>query len=191
MSAFHLAFFALCLFSLALAIPTWEGINVRGSIGSLVPGTSYIEALGPARGNEKSQLRHLSLPVPGNPGNLTVMPNYRAPGLFYVGQNQLWNFVNETAIFPVNAINVTSTSEFPLQLIVGTKQAGISTGSWRWRGTMLYYDQGSRGNQGLFYTCTTDSGLPGVFMFLQPSPTPPGCDTLTLHSFSRDHLEKF
>ncbi|TFK43537.1 hypothetical protein BDQ12DRAFT_731546 [Crucibulum laeve] len=186
--AFAIGLLCLSIASVA-AIPTWEGLNGRGSMGSLVPGASYIEALGPVRDNEV-QTKHLTVHVPGSLGNLTVAPNSREPPLFYIYQNQLWQFTNETTIYPVNVVNVTGTSDFPLQLVLGTKREGVSTGSWRWRGAMLYYDQGTKGNQGLFYSCITESELPGVFMFLKPSPTPPGCEPLTLHSFGREYLNK-
>ncbi|KAF8076379.1 hypothetical protein FPV67DRAFT_414750 [Lyophyllum atratum] len=172
------------------AIPAWEGARGQTSISSLVSGTSYIEAVGSSRDCESYRTTHLSLLHPGQPGNLTVAPNTRVPSLFYIHRNQLWQFHNETSIYPVNVLNSTMTG-FPLQLIVGKKSAGIRSGSWRWHGTMLYYDQGSAGNGGLYYSCTMEDGSNGVFMFLQPSPTPPACERMTMHSWSRSYMNEY
>ncbi|KAG5646558.1 hypothetical protein DXG03_002861 [Asterophora parasitica] len=96
------------------------------------------------------------------------MPNSRQPSLFYIHRSQLWLFVNETTIFPVNALNTTNKADFPLQLVVGRKRQGSKTGLWRWQGTMLYYDQGKdSGNGGLYYSCTLPDGSNGVFTFLK------------------------
>lgn len=76
--------------------------------------------------------------------------------------------MNETTIFPVNVINATETSDFPLQLIVGHKPKRIANGTWRWKGTMLFYDSDTTGNQGIYYGCKIKNGTSGVFMFLQP-----------------------
>jgi len=175
-----------CTFYIALVvtIPTWQGLNGRYPIGSLVPGVTYIEALGPVR-DSGIQTKYLSVQMPGQSGNLTIAPNIRAPPLFYINRNQLWQYNNETAIYHVNLVNVTKTGDFPLQLILGKKKTGVNDGIWRWQGTMLYYDLGSKGNMGLYYNCQLQDGSTGIFMFLQPSRTPPECETLTLHTFSR------
>lgn len=61
-------FLISCLAFISVAgIPTWEGPwgdQFRASIGSLVPGASYIEALGPIRQNEVHQTKHLSVASP-------------------------------------------------------------------------------------------------------------------------------
>ncbi|GLB33803.1 hypothetical protein LshimejAT787_0106870 [Lyophyllum shimeji] len=168
------------------AVPAWEAARGQTSIGSLVPGASYIEAIGASR--EKYRTTHLSALIPGQPGNLTVLHNARAPSLFYINRGQLWQFHNESAIYPVNVVNSTSITGFPLQLVTGKKQAGIRSGTWRWQGTVLNYDQGSRGNTGLFYSCTLEDGTSGVFMFLQPSPTPLQCERMTMHSWLRTYI---
>lgn len=41
-----------------LGIPTWEGFHTRDTIGSIVTGAGYIEALGPVRSN-----RAVSCPI--------------------------------------------------------------------------------------------------------------------------------
>lgn len=208
---------------LVVAIPTWEGLNGRSSIGSLVPGAAYIEAMGPARGHDY-QTRHLSVQILGafprllfrsvtnhillinlgQPGNLTLTPNTRAPPLFYINRNQLWQYNNETAIYYVNVMNTTKTSHFPLQLVLGKRKTGFISGIWQWRGTMLYYDQGQKGLTGLYYNCPA-----GLFMYLQPyvahtyvdlwniissslsrGATPAGCELVTLHSFSRNYMDQ-
>jgi len=53
----------LCSLSLVVAVPTWEGTTGRGSIGSLVPGASYIHAMGP--GAYGGTANHLALHNPG------------------------------------------------------------------------------------------------------------------------------
>ncbi|KAF5387596.1 hypothetical protein D9615_000406 [Tricholomella constricta] len=181
------ALLSLAIF--ATAVPTWDGARGQISINSLVQGTSYIEAVGPIK-DDQFRTTHLSLVHPGQPGNLTVLPNSRAPPLFYIFRNQLWLFNNETSIYPVNALNTTNKANFPLQLVVGNKHTGSRHGSWRWHATMLYYDQGTAGNGGLYYSCTMEDGSNGVFIFLKPSPTPPGCETMTLHSWSHTYVNQ-
>ncbi|PFH52718.1 hypothetical protein AMATHDRAFT_139194 [Amanita thiersii Skay4041] len=182
---------AKCLFSIllfatiTLAFPAaWGDFNTRNSIGNLVSGASSIQAVGPVRGSHV-QSRDLVLHEPGSPGNLTVLRHAPMRPLFYIHQNQLWHYQNETAIWPVNLVNVTKTAELPLQLVVQPRRAGILDTSWRWRGTMLYLDHGLTSSQGLFFICPTTDDQSGVFTFLVSSPTPPGCDPVTLHSFQR------
>jgi hypothetical protein len=111
----------------------------------------------------------------GQTGNLTIQLTYRGnPPNFYVNNNRLWLYNNETSIFHVNAVNITTRAGYhpvqghPLQLSVNTKREGLMDGVWRWRGTMLYYDYGKYGNSGLYYLCTLNDGTKGVFMFLKP-----------------------
>lgn len=68
----------------------------------------------------------------------------------------------------MNVHNSTLTSELPLQLIVGKKQEGVKGGSWRWQGTMLFYEQGSATNGGVYYACQDTNGLMGLFLYLKP-----------------------
>ncbi|RDB22858.1 hypothetical protein Hypma_010204 [Hypsizygus marmoreus] len=181
------AVFFLWFAILVAGVPTWEGLNGGSSIGSLVPGASYIEALAPVKDNER-QTHHLALDSPGHPGKLTILPNTKAPPLFYINRNKLWQFNNETSIFHVNVLNETQSDGYPLQLVVGKKQTGLTGGSWRWRGTMLYYDHGPAGNSGLYYSCRLADGSYGVFMFLRPSKTPIDCETITFHSWNRNYI---
>lgn len=90
------------------------------------------------------------------------------PPLFFINQSQLWQFYNDSAIYPVNVMNTTGVAQAPLQLVLGARRAGMTGGSWRWWGTMLRYDLGKGSNNGLFYTCPTEGGASGVFMFLEP-----------------------
>ena len=92
----------------------------------------------------------------------------RSPPLFYIHQNQLWHFHNESAIMPVNVQNTTGDGALPLQMVVGTRRdEGVQGGRWRWQGTMLFYENGAQDNQGLFYSCADVNGLNGLFLFLQ------------------------
>ncbi|KAF9485362.1 hypothetical protein BDN70DRAFT_636300 [Pholiota conissans] len=172
-----------------LAVPTWEGMNGRSSIGSLIPGVSHIQAMGPVATG--GMMKHLALHRPGELGNITVAPlNRVAPPLFYINQEQLWLLVNETAVYPVNVHNSTSFHELPMQLVLGKKREGITNGIWRWKATMLYYDlPGGKSNTGLFYQCMLESGAYNVFMTPIASRPPSGCQIMTLHSFVRNNLK--
>ncbi|KAJ3531836.1 hypothetical protein NM688_g7517 [Phlebia brevispora] len=173
--------------SVVIAIPAFEGISSWSSIGSLVPGLSTLEAIGP-RNVEVGGRNYVSIAAPwGSPGNATVKATDYPP-LFYVHNGQLWYYHNVTTIWPVNVYNTSLTSRLPLQLKVGTKQEGVRGGDWRWQGTMLFYEQGSATNGGVYYSCQDSNGLNGLFLWLKPSPTPPGCTLFTVHSFSRDLL---
>ncbi|KDQ64496.1 hypothetical protein JAAARDRAFT_228050 [Jaapia argillacea MUCL 33604] len=185
MSRLFLALIAtFCYTSLVFGVPTWEGTSQR-SIGSLVPGASPIEALGEMVPGQWPSPKYLSVPnPPGVPGNVSVYPN-PSPPYFFVRNDQLWQITNDTSILAVNVVNTTGVADVPLKLMVGKKRSGITNGSWRWRGTMLYYEQGSNSNQGVYYVCIEKTGHSGVYMFLKPSPTPSGCSLVTLHSFTR------
>ncbi|PSS05380.1 hypothetical protein PHLCEN_2v3869 [Hermanssonia centrifuga] len=50
--------------SAVLAIPAFEGVSTWSSIGSLVPGMSYLEALGPTNLNENSSPQYVSIAAP-------------------------------------------------------------------------------------------------------------------------------
>jgi hypothetical protein len=106
----------------------------------------------------------------GEYSNITVAPsNIATPQLFYINQEQLWLLVNETAVYPVNVHNSTDSHDLPMQLVLGKKKEGITTGTWRWQTTMLYYDlPGGNSNNGLYYQCITDSGAYNVFMTTIP-----------------------
>ena len=144
----------------------------------------------------------------GLPGNLTMYRN-KSPPLFYIHQNQLWHYHNESTILPVNVHNSTQAAGLPLQMIAETKPGGVPGGKWRWQGTMLFYENGPQNNQGLFYSCQDVNGLNGLFLFLQwyaplyrvcfrrsiahlpvlrSSPPPSGCTPFTIHSFSSNRM---
>ncbi|TFK75915.1 hypothetical protein BDN72DRAFT_874163 [Pluteus cervinus] len=169
-------------------IPAWEG--GRGTINSLVSGAGYIEAL---RAPRESDTKHLAIHERGATGSLSLSVNHKAPPLFYVNQGQLWQPVNETTIYRVNVVNTTHTAypnaNFPLKLVLGKKPEGVTGGVWRWSGTMLYYDNGPQTNGGLYYHCENfGNGLNGIYFFLKPSETPPGCYYFTMHSWVREYI---
>ncbi|KAH7914360.1 hypothetical protein BJ138DRAFT_1144109 [Hygrophoropsis aurantiaca] len=178
--------FLLISIPLVLSVPTWESFNNRQALGTLVPGATFLEALGPVRRAQPSdQPNYISVHGQrGSPGR-AIVTQESSPPLFYINHDQLWQYQNDTYIFPVSVLNSTLTADAPLQVTISEKSEGLSGGRWRWRGTMLYYDLGSKTNQGLFYTCQDKSGAHGVFMFLDPSPTPKGCEIVTIHSFVR------
>ncbi|KAF8204969.1 hypothetical protein BJ912DRAFT_16373 [Pholiota molesta] len=112
-------------FRLILSVPTWEGMNGRSSIGSLIPGVSHIQAMGPV--TTGGMRKHLTLHRPGEYSNITVAPsNIATPQLFYINQEQLWLLVNETAVYPVNVHNSTDSHYLPMQLVLGKKKEGIT-----------------------------------------------------------------
>ena len=178
----------LTLAALVTAMPSFEGVTSWSAIGNLVPGMSVLEGLGPAstqgqkdhvpfymsiaatRGEHYAyKLQHntsLLTSIQGNPGNVTMYRN-RSPPLFYIHQNQLWHYHNESAIMPVNVLNSTGTEGLPLQLAVGAKPDGVPGGRWRWQGTRLFYENGAQTDEGLFYSCADVNGLNGLFLFLQ------------------------
>ncbi|EGN93046.1 hypothetical protein SERLA73DRAFT_79089 [Serpula lacrymans var. lacrymans S7.3] len=178
--------FLLSLVVSVLSIPVWENINNRESLGSLVSGTSYLEAMGSVRRTQQTHKpNYLSIDAPKGSTGHAIIKQDPMPPLFFINHHQLWQYQNESYIFPVNVINSTLTADAPLQLSVGKKREGLAGGLWRWRGTMLYYDQGDKSNKGAYLSCLDKSGARGVFMFLDSSPTPRGCETITIHSFVR------
>ncbi|KJA24481.1 hypothetical protein HYPSUDRAFT_471304 [Hypholoma sublateritium FD-334 SS-4] len=170
---------------LIVAVPTWEGMNGRSSIGSLIPGVSSIEAKGPVATGK--QPKHLTVHAPGRVSNVTVGPPSKVPPPeFYIHQEQLFLLVNETAVYPINVYNSTTTHHLPMQLVLGTKKEGITSGSWRWKNTMLYYDlPNGKSNDGVYYRCMTASGAYNVYMTFVATQAPDGCQIMTLHSFAR------
>ncbi|KAJ7179142.1 hypothetical protein C8R46DRAFT_1211744 [Mycena filopes] len=188
MSSFVLCFLCALWCSVSvLALPTWEGLNPRSDfMSSLVPTNTHIQVLG---GHLKFQ-HHLTSHIPGEPGNLTALPmqprGRGSPPLFSLAQNQLWQYKNESTIYPVLVRNSTHIPGVPpLQMVLGKQPAGtiVRGGTWQWRATMLRYELGTSGNSGVFYSCSLDDGTAGIFFFLSPSPTPANCNIVTLHSF--------
>ncbi|KAI9001443.1 hypothetical protein BD414DRAFT_34374 [Trametes punicea] len=172
------------------AMPSFDGITSWSTISNLVPGMSYLEGLGPAstQGEAAHVPFYMSLAAPrGLPGNVTMYRN-KSPPLFYIHQNQLWHYHNESTILPINVHNSTKAAGLPLQMIAEQKQGGVPGGRWRWQGTMLFYENGAQNNQGLFYSCQDVNGLNGLFLFLQCSPPPAGCTPFTIHSFSSSRM---
>lgn len=114
--------------------------------------------------------QHLSSHVPGEPGNLTAIPTVqlRAPPLFAISKNQLWQYKNDSTIYPVAVKNTTLVDGVPpFQLVVGKQRTDvIPGGTWEWRGSQLRYTLGSAGNAGMFYLCSLGDGASGIFMFL-------------------------
>ena len=103
----------------------------------------------------------------GLTGNVTVKNDY-SPPLFYIHNNQLWNFHNASTIYPVNVVNATQSSQLPLQIVVGKAKGDVvKGGSWRWQGTMLFYEYGSAHNSGVYYSCQDTNGFMGLFLFLK------------------------
>ncbi|KAG6814174.1 hypothetical protein H0H92_000850 [Tricholoma furcatifolium] len=183
----------ISLISLVAAIPRFNNaVSRETTISSLVgTGATFVEALIGVGGREKHDTRThylTSTSDPGYPGNLTVQPDLSSPPLFYVHQNQLWQYINETSILAVNTINATKSSPFPYQLVADTKRDGVNHATWRWRGTVLYYDQGAAGSSNIFYDCRIPGGTNGVFMALKGVAKPVGCRAFTMHTWSRSHI---
>ena len=69
----------------------------------------------------------------------------------------------------INVMNVTEKSPVPLKLVANKTAKGVSGGTWRWQGTRLFYDYGTKSNLGLFYHCIFHQGEGhGVYMTLDP-----------------------
>lgn len=171
-------------------MPSFEGVTSWSSMNNLVPGMSHLQGLGPiaAQGEGASIPFYMSIAAPrgtsdsltvhaptrlltrtpnaGLPGNVTVYRN-KSPPLFYIHQNQLWHYHNESTILPINVHNSTKAADLPLQLVADTEPAGVPGGRWRWQGTMLFYENGEQDNQGLYYSCQDVNGLNGLFTFLK------------------------
>ena len=90
--------------------------------------------------------------------------------MFYIHNNQLWNYHNASTIYPVHVVNATRSADMPLQLVVGTPRGDVVRGGfWRWQGTMLFYELGTASNGGVYYGCQNTEGLMGLFLFLRGS----------------------
>lgn len=141
------------------------------------------------------------------PGN-AIINSAPSPLPFFVSprDGQLYQVVNATTVLHVNVLNTTRTPDAhplgsayaqarlelalapntphsPLKLeLAPTRAPGAPVGAWRWQGTMLYYDdKAERTNSGVFYQCVDRDGPHGLYMFLEPAPTPAGCQLVTLH----------
>lgn len=164
-------------------------MQTQTSIGNIVPGASFIEAIGSGISYEQYRPKYLSVAAEkghesdpdlptlnaqflnwiGVPGPAVVHENL-SPPLFYIYQQQLWQLTNQTSILRVNVLNTTDVEGHfaPLKLELGEKKEGVSGGIWRWRGTMLHYDLGQKSNKGLYYSCESKSGMRGVYMSIDP-----------------------
>ncbi|KAJ2931734.1 hypothetical protein H1R20_g5353, partial [Candolleomyces eurysporus] len=168
---------------------------------------TYIEAMGRADLGEMGFTRHLMGLPQGQPGNVTIRVDEKSPSFFFVRKNQLYQYVNDTTIYPVNVHNVTIDRVPPLQLVLGKKPDGLPGGTWRFSGSMLYYDFPGRNDdlmrtnnnpeylkyfrsQGLFYTCAFPNGGSGVFMFYYLQDMGVDCFPFTLHSFMHEKKAK-
>ncbi|KAM5540393.1 hypothetical protein V8D89_005851 [Ganoderma adspersum] len=172
------------------AMPSFDGLTSWPSIGNLVPGLTHLEGLGPStsQGTVDHGPFYLSIGATrGNPGNVTMYRN-KSPPLFYIHQNQLWHYHNDSTILLVNVHNTTGSAQLPLQLIADPAPGGVPGGRWRWQATMLFYENGAQNNEGLFYSCADVNGLNGMFLFLQCSAPPPGCTPFTVHSFNSNRM---
>lgn len=197
----HLALVSiLAVISTVFSIPVFEGISAwSSSIGSLVPGVTVIEAIGSGgtdpltyvplymstegpRGKFQRIIFYiipfcrtsLTDPLSGSPGNVSVTRD-PSPPLFYIANNELYHFHNESTILPIQVHNSTQSAKLPLQLTIGDGEATgklsrrtiVPGGNWRWQGTMLRYDQGTTSTP-LFFSCQDANGLMGLFLHPKP-----------------------
>ncbi|EIW76107.1 hypothetical protein CONPUDRAFT_76523 [Coniophora puteana RWD-64-598 SS2] len=180
---------AASYFSIVAGIPTWENSISRSVFESpFVPGASILEVLGPMRRTRQADdPKYLGVGAPHGYTGRAVVQKEPLPPLFFINQNQLWQYNNESYIYPVNVVNSTLTADAPLQLTIDDKQKGIN-GRWRWAGSSLQYDYSDKTNRGVYYTCQDKSGLKGVYMFLDmPKVQPHGCEVVTIHGFMRQY----
>ncbi|KIK68174.1 hypothetical protein GYMLUDRAFT_256950 [Collybiopsis luxurians FD-317 M1] len=168
------------------AVPTFDGHN---SINSLIPGLSSLQALRQGH-SRRSVPRHVNVRDNMTFGNLTITSGATAYSLFYIHRGRLWKYNNESSIHAVNVMNLTEeapgTNQIPLQLVLDEKPGGLTSGSFRWHGSMLLFEQGKTNNSGVYYECLLPKGGYGLLTFLQGVPTPRGCSLLTLHGFEHD-----
>ncbi|KAH6914914.1 hypothetical protein BKA70DRAFT_1557269 [Coprinopsis sp. MPI-PUGE-AT-0042] len=194
--SFWHALVLLCSVSVVVALPAFDGFFGRSSMGAVVPGASPIEGLSALRRDDQESIpwvsRHLTTyEAEGVPANVTLLPNYRQPPIYYVNKDILWQYINGTTILPVNVHNVTEsaqTNSHPnYQLKLGQKVEGVR-GTWRFSGSMLYHDfPGKVDTVGLFYKCSPATGWEGIFMYAQQQEPPMGCEPFTFHTWIHQH----
>jgi len=180
--------YILVTISAVICIPSWDGFigaRPQASIGNLVPGASFIESLGSGVSFERYKPKYLIADAERGVAGPLAIHEDPSPPLFYINNQQLWQLNNQSSILRVNLMNVTDVSGHlaPLRLEISEDAVGIQDGVWRWRGTKLHYDLGKRSNNGVWFSCQTKGGKPGVYTSLIPSPAPNGCTFTTLHSF--------
>jgi len=152
------------LFAVVCGVPTWDMFSSRDSIGSLVPGSTLVEVLGPM-GAAEAPLYLGSAATKGAGGDI-IVGNHPTPDQFYVDpRGNLFQSINETTILYVNVMNTSTanaaelgqkprepleyssqlhlhdnTPAPPLKLVLGTRREGLTAGKWRWQGTLLFYE---------------------------------------------------
>nr|GAT59417.1 predicted protein [Mycena chlorophos] len=182
----------LLLAAVAVAIPTFDGLSTQHNfISNVVPRSTPITAMGDAM---RGKGHHLCSHNFDEPGNLTIIQTlHKAPPIFSLSpaDQQLWQFQNESTVYPVTVLNTTGPSDDRpfLQLLVGKQPRSanvISGGAWRWSGSSLRYWLGPKTNSGIYYSCPTGGSRLGLFTSLVPGPNPPGCNLVTLHGFSEN-----
>ncbi|KAI5120686.1 hypothetical protein M0805_006975 [Coniferiporia weirii] len=186
-----LAAFLVLVSEQALGIPSWDGgfwTRPQIAIGTLVPGSSPIEALEGGTSPQQYRAKFLSVAAKkGQPGPAVIVENSQPP-LFFINQQKLWQPTNMTSIMHVNVLNVTGIDSAgrphpaPLKLELSDEPGGVD-GTFHWRGSKLHFDLGQRSNKGLYYKCQAKSGVRGVYTSLDDIPAPAGCNFVTLHSF--------
>jgi hypothetical protein len=178
----------MLIFSTGLASPIARNLNSQSRLnfGSLVPGVTHVKALPippPQPGDENTaQPMYLSMASQLAPGKLTLKQS--SPSLFFISHEQLWVYANESYVHPVNVLNATIPGNLPLQMAVGNKVEGVTGGSWRWLGTMLFYSLGNRSNGARFHSCKDKDDVLGLYIFLDRHSLPPDCTTLMLQAYS-------
>lgn len=112
----------ICISLPVLAMPFWESGVRQTSDSSLAGQLSYLIANVPQYQPRAAHSKHLAPAVSGLPGNITLVSGSAQPGLFYLYRHQLYNYVNETCIYPVSAVNVSTAS------VSGNTGAASNTG---------------------------------------------------------------
>lgn len=192
--------FCYCLFLLwsirvVVALPALEGFFSRNVMGA-VTGASPIEGLSALRRDDQQNMPYISRHLTtysdeGIIANLTLLPNFKQPPIYYINKDILWQYINATTILPVNVHNVTisaqSNAHPHYQIKLGKKVEGVK-GSWRFAGSMLYYDfPGKAETVGLFHKCHPATGWEGIFMYAQQEEPPMGCEPYTFHTWIHQH----
>ncbi|KZV61013.1 hypothetical protein PENSPDRAFT_659207 [Peniophora sp. CONT] len=185
-----LAFVALCTYAASVAaVPAWQTFSSRSSIGSLVRDANALEAVG-LPFNKRFFLTMDG--APGEPSNSTITEATleQQPPLYFLSNDKLYQFTNESYILPVSVLNSTESEEDPMpyKLVIGSEREAVQGITWQWRGPNLHadYPATNRSNLGIFYTCKNKHGRYGTYLHLDDgsqlnvkyprrTPTPHGC----------------
>jgi hypothetical protein len=197
MFSMKLLLFLVGLYQIVNAFPTFEGTimtDYSASSSSLAPGAGYITAMSPTQ-ESRVGLKYLSaLGVRGTPTNLTIRsnasPRFTEPPIFFIKNYQLYQLNNASSVFHVNVLNTTlptdaSREDHPLRIEITPQKKGIQ-GVWKWKQSMLFFEQGKLSNRGVFYACQDklSGSTTSVITYLkEPSTEPENCLILTLHSY--------